>query len=94
MSTLSIQLERSEEHFIHEAIKSGRYASETEVVSQALADLKAREDSIQNRVAEMRTEVLHGLAQLDRGDSSEFDVEKTKEEGRRRFAERRLRQPE
>ena len=89
MTTLSINIENSAQRFIREAVESGRYQTESEVIAVALAELKEREESLQHRIAVMRREVEHGVAQLDRGEAQKWSLEEARLEGRRRFGHAR-----
>ena len=43
MTTVAIALKDEDRKFIEEVVKSGRYLSESEVVAEALSELKVRE---------------------------------------------------
>ena len=88
MTTLSVQLAVNDQRFIQEAVKSGRYSDESDVVAEALAELQARERSLHERIAEMHGKVAEGIAQLHRGEVEELDLDWVKQEGRKRLAER------
>ncbi len=86
MKTLSIDLGASEQRFIDEVMKSGRYANESEVVADALAELRAREESVQVGVVQIHEAVQLGLDQLNRGEVDEWDLEQAKHDARASFA--------
>ena len=51
-------------------VKSGRYSSESEVVAEALSELKVREAIRLSKMDELRAKVQVGIGQADRGNSS------------------------
>lgn len=76
------------ERFIQNAITSGTYRDETEVISEALRLLQERE----HRLEQLRQEIRPALERLDRGegielndDSLEQFFEGIEERGRDRF---------
>jgi antitoxin ParD1/3/4 len=81
MTTLSITLRDEDQRFIEMAMKSGRYVSESEAVSDAIAELRAREDLRQARLGELRTQVMVGLEQLDRGEGAAWDADEIAAKG-------------
>lgn len=82
MKTVTITLRDEDRHFIEAAMKTGRYVTESEAVSDAIAELRAREELHQARLGELRAKVLVGIEQLDRGEGAEWSVEEVKAEGR------------
>jgi antitoxin ParD1/3/4 len=78
MTTIAVTLRDEHQRFIEAAVTSGRYVSENEVVADAIAELKAREELRAARIAELRAEVRIGLDQLDRGEGIEWNVEAVK----------------
>lgn len=82
--TLTPELER----LIHDKVATGLYASQDEVIREALRLLKDRDELRLLAVEDLRREVRKGLDQLDRGESVLLDPERIKAEGRRRLAER------
>ena len=89
MTTLTITLRDDDQHFIETALKSGRYVSENEIVADALAALRAREERRQARTAELRAKIKVGIDQLDRGECAEWSAEDVMAEGRRLLAARK-----
>jgi putative addiction module CopG family antidote len=57
--------------FVSDQIGSGKYASQSDVVLDALRLMRDRE----HRVAELRGEVAPALERLERGEGRELDVE-------------------
>jgi antitoxin ParD1/3/4 len=64
---VNISLTPELERLVNERVKSGRYASASEVIRQGLRLLEEREQLKQQRLAEVRHENDRGLDQLDRG---------------------------
>ena len=72
---MTIQLAEHSERFVREMVRSGRYASENEVVEKALQLLEESDE--QSKLAELRLEIGIGIEQADRGDLSPFDPHAT-----------------
>lgn len=72
--------------FVRVKMRTGEYASENEVVCEALSFLRERDQIRAMRLAELRRAVQIGVDQLDRGDSKPFDAEELKAEVRKRLA--------
>jgi antitoxin ParD1/3/4 len=72
--TLSPELER----LVNEKVASGLYESAGEVVRAALRLLKETDEARNLALAELRKDVLAGLAALDRGESVDLDVSSLK----------------
>lgn len=89
MTTLTITLRDEDQRFIELAMKSGRYVSESEAVSDAIAELRAREELRQARFGELRSKIMTGIDQLDRGEGAEWNAEEIKAEGRALIASRK-----
>ena len=82
MTTVAISLNDEDQHFIDEAVKSGRFGSESEVVAEALAEIRLREVIRRAKLDELRAKVRVGIEQADRGEFVEFTAEDVKAEGR------------
>ena len=89
MTTVTITLRDEDQRFIETAMKAGRYVSESEAVSDAIAELRAREELHKARLSELRTKVMVGIEQLDRGEGAEWDAEDIKAKGRALLASRK-----
>ena len=89
MTTVTITLRDEDQRFIETAMKSGRYVTESEAVADAIAELRARENLHQSRVAELRAMVMVGMAQLDRGEQVEWNPEEIKSKGKALIASRK-----
>ena len=90
MTTVTITLQDENQSFLESAIKSGRYVNESDVVAEALAELKVREEIRQRRMADLKEKIQVGVGQLDRGESSEWNVEDVKAKGRALLASRQI----
>jgi putative addiction module CopG family antidote len=86
MTTVAIALRDEDHQFIEEVVKSGRYLSESEVVAEALSELKVREAIRRNRIDDLRAKVRVGLEQADRGEFDKFTAVDVKADGRKRLA--------
>ena len=80
--TLSPELER----FVQAKLKTGQYASASDVVSEALTVLKEQEEFSPTHEAYLRREIDRGLEELDRGELSNFTAETVIAEERARLA--------
>jgi len=65
--TITVSLSPEYEHIIREKLASGRYASEAEVVQEALRLLRDRDASEAAGLEALRCEIAIGLADLDAG---------------------------
>ena len=89
MSTLTVTLRDEDQRFIESALKSGRYVSESEAVSDAIAELRNREEMRKARFADLRAKVMVGIDELDRGEGAEWNLEDIKAKGRALLASRK-----
>ena len=89
MSTVTITLRDEDQRFIESSVKSGRYVTESEAVSDAIAELRAREQLHQARFAELRAKVMVGIEELDRGEGAEWNMEDIQAAGRAVLASRK-----
>ncbi len=62
---MNVSLTPQLESLVNEKVKSGLYTSASEVVREALRLLDERDQLQAARLAQLRTEVQHGLRQLD-----------------------------
>ena len=65
---ISVSLSSDLVGFVREQTKSGKYASASEVVQEALRLLEAVERIRADRLRDVRTKITEGLASLNRGD--------------------------
>jgi len=68
---MTIEIPADLQQFVHNAIDTGGYKNEAEVVGQALRLLQER----QRRIEELRREIQPALDQLDRGEGIEIKDE-------------------
>jgi antitoxin ParD1/3/4 len=64
---MNISLTPELEQLVNEKVKSGRYASASEVIREGLRLLEERDEVKQHRLGEIRQKIDRGLDQLDRG---------------------------
>lgn len=64
---MNISLTPELERLVDAKVKSGRYASASEVIRAGLRLLEEQEEMKQHRLAEIRQKINRGLDQLDRG---------------------------
>lgn len=86
MTTVAITLRDEDESFIQNAVKSGSYLTQSEVVARALNLLRTHEELRILRREHLKREVLKGIEQLDKGDTVEFTAEDIMRLGRERLA--------
>jgi antitoxin ParD1/3/4 len=72
---MTIHLSGDREQLVRALIQSGQYASEDEVIDQALRLLQERDD--QAKLAVLRREIAVGIEQADRGELEPFDPQAT-----------------
>jgi len=70
---MNVSLTPELESLVNKKVKSGLYQTASEVVREALRVLKDRE-----QIEGLRTDVLAGFAEIDRGDFLEFGERSTK----------------
>ena len=64
---MNISLTPELERLVDDKVRSGRYASASEVIREGLRLLEEREELKQQRLAEVRRKIDRGIEQLDRG---------------------------
>jgi antitoxin ParD1/3/4 len=64
---MNISLTPELERLVDERVKSGRYASASEVIREGLRLLEEQEQLKQQRLADVRRKIDRGLDQLDKG---------------------------
>jgi antitoxin ParD1/3/4 len=65
---MNISLTAELERMVDDKVKSGRYASASEVVREGLRLLEEQEQLKQQRLADVRASIDRGIEQLDRGE--------------------------
>lgn len=86
MNASSLPLPPELREFLQTKMSTGQYASENDVVCEALTFLRERDQARAARLTELRRDIQIGLEQLDRGDSKPFNPHEIKAEVRRRLA--------
>ena len=64
---MNISLTPELERLVDDKVKTGRYASASEVVREGLRLLEEQDETKQLRLAEVRRKIDRGIDQLDRG---------------------------
>jgi antitoxin ParD1/3/4 len=72
---MTIHLTGDREELIRSLIEGGQFATEDEVIDEALRLLRERED--QSKLDELRGEIVVGIEQADRGETAPFDPQAT-----------------
>ena len=75
MTTRPITFSDEHEAVIQQALKSGRYLSESEVIAEALREFQVHEAIRRAKIAELKAKIQVGIDQLDRGETVQFDLE-------------------
>lgn len=86
---MNVSLTPQLEKLIQDKVNQGLYHSASEVIREGLRLLAERDQLRQLRLKELRRQVRHGVAQLDRGERAPLDTDAIKREGRRRHKSRR-----
>ncbi len=86
MTTVAITLKDEDQRFLQDAVKSGRFSSESEVVAEALFEFKVREAVRREKILQLQAKVQIGIDQANRGEFEEFTAADVKAEGRKRLA--------
>jgi len=86
---MNVSLTKELENFINELVASGMYFSASEVVRDGLRLLKEQEKIKEMRIEELRSEIIKGYEQSQRGESKPLDIEEIKIEGEKRLARKR-----
>ena len=80
MTALNLPIELQE--FVEQAVKSGRFSDEKEVVCEALETLRTREEFHQFQLAKLKGKLRDGLADRETGRVAEWDGEDIKRRAR------------
>ena len=80
---MSIELPRAMTEMVRDAVKSGRYATASEVISQALRDWDKYDRAKAAALEDMRSLIQEGI---DSGPGEEWNAEKFKQELHAEFA--------
>lgn len=88
---MNIPLTRELTKLVAAKVKSGLYASASDVVQDALQLLEERDQLYRLRLQDLRGEVRKGLDQLDRGEGIAFDAENLKRRLRQELGKKKRR---
>ncbi|MFI5457090.1 MAG: type II toxin-antitoxin system ParD family antitoxin [Isosphaerales bacterium] len=72
---MTIHLSGDREQFVRSLVQGGEYASEEEVIDEALRLFQELDE--QAKLAELRREIAIGIEQADRGELAPFDPQAT-----------------
>ena len=86
--TIALQLPADLQEFVEEAVKSGRFSGEEELVCEAPESLRTREEFRQFQLAKLKDKLRAGVADLDEGKVAEWNGEDIKRQGRALLAAR------
>jgi antitoxin ParD1/3/4 len=91
---MNVSLQPELKAFVDEKVRVGDHVTVDDVINYALHVLREqerqeREDFDPQALEELRRQVDVGLAELERGEGSEWDAEEIKAEGRRLLAAER-----
>jgi len=89
MTKMTIILRKEDQRFIEKTMEKGSYASESEVVAEAIAEFKIRKQVRDARREELCAQIATGLDQLDRGNGVKWNVARIRTKGRALLASRR-----
>lgn len=88
--SMNISLPKDLMDYVKSQVAGGRYASASEMVRDALQQLKQVEKMREQAHAELAGEVALGWAELDAGRVSDFDPAAIKADGRERLMQKGL----
>jgi len=86
--TIAVDLSPDLRDFVEEAVRSGRFANEREVICEALEALKTHEEFRQFQLEKLRERLQAGVEDRDAGRVAEWDGEEIKRKGRAILAQR------
>ncbi len=86
--TIALNLPTELQIFVDEAVKSGRFSDEGDLVREALETLRAREEFRQYQLAKLQEKLHAGVADAEAGRAAEWDGEAIKRSGRALLAAR------
>lgn len=82
---MNVSLTNELESFVDRLVASGMYHSASEVVRDGLRLLREQDEIRRLRYEELRSELLAGYEQAERGESKPIDLVEIKKEGRERM---------
>ena len=83
---MNVSLTPQLDAFVRSKVETGRYTSSSEVVREALRLLEQFESVQQTRLVTLRAEVAQAVGQIEREETTVFDPDEIKREGRARLA--------
>lgn len=86
--TIALHLPADLQEFIEQAVKSGRFSDEEELMCEALETLRTREEFRQFQLARLKDKLNAGLADRDAGRVAAWNGEEIKRQGRALLAAR------
>jgi Arc/MetJ-type ribon-helix-helix transcriptional regulator len=86
--TVALNLPADLQAFIEQAVKSGRFADEKELLCEAIETLKTREEFRQFQLAGLKEKLRVGAGDIDAGRVAEWNAADIKRKGRELLAER------
>lgn len=84
--TISLSIPDELRPFLEQAVSSGNFGSEAEVVIEALESFRMREEFRQFQTERLRSKVQAGLEQIERGETEPWDLEEFKRRARAHMA--------
>jgi antitoxin ParD1/3/4 len=84
LRAMTITLTKSQQAFVRAKVESGQYASEADVMREALKALKEREAAEAKRLAWLRAEIGKGIDDANAGRAGSLDIEEMIRRGRER----------
>ncbi|HET6249151.1 MAG TPA: type II toxin-antitoxin system ParD family antitoxin [Tepidisphaeraceae bacterium] len=84
---MNVTLNPRQERFIEEKLKAGQYASVSDLINDALETLMGQEQLSSTDIEELRSEVMAGLEQHQRGESTPLDMQAIKAQVHARTSE-------
>ena len=84
---MNVSLTPELERLVSKKVRSGMYASASEVIREALRLLNEREELRRQKLEDLRKEIQIGIDQLNRGKIVPFDAGRIKSRLRRRLRE-------
>jgi antitoxin ParD1/3/4 len=91
MERMTITLTDDQAQTIKAAVAKGDYASQSEVIREALRDWELNQSFRKQALAELKGEIDKGIADVNAGRVSDFNAESIIQQGKRRLAARNSR---
>ena len=86
--SIALNLPSDLREFVDEAVKSGRFSDEEELICEALENLRTQEDFLKFRRASLQEKLRAGVADIEAGRVAEWDSEAMMQKGRALLAAR------